>query len=49
MVFFLSISPQCHRLEGTNEIFSVNAMNFHPIGTFTTAGSDGTYNFWDKV
>jgi len=24
-------------------------MNFHPMGTFTTAGSDGTYNFWDKV
>jgi mRNA export factor len=24
-------------------------MNFHPVfGTFSTAGSDGTYNFWDK-
>ena len=22
--------------------------NFHPLGTFSTAGSDGTYNFWDK-
>ncbi len=25
-------------------------MAFHPqFGTFATAGSDGTYNFWDKV
>jgi mRNA export factor len=24
-------------------------MAFHPqFGTFATAGSDGTYNFWDK-
>lgn len=29
---------------------AVNTMAFHPVhGTFATAGSDGTYNFWDKV
>ncbi|CAH8330242.1 unnamed protein product [Eruca vesicaria subsp. sativa] len=38
---------KCHR-DG-NEIYSVNALNFHPVhGTFATAGSDGAFNFWDK-
>ena len=38
---------KCHR-DGA-EIFAVNSMAFHPVyGTFATAGSDGTYNFWDK-
>ncbi|PNH07150.1 hypothetical protein TSOC_006407 [Tetrabaena socialis] len=38
---------KCHRLD--SEIYSVNAMSFHStFGTFVTAGSDGTYNFWDK-
>ncbi|GBF88757.1 hypothetical protein Rsub_01658 [Raphidocelis subcapitata] len=38
---------KCHR-EGA-DIYSVNAITFHPqFGTFVTAGSDGTYNFWDK-
>lgn len=38
---------KCHR-EG-NEIYSVNALNFHPgHGTFATSGSDGAFNFWDK-
>ena len=38
---------KCHR-EG-NEIYAVNVIAFHPTyGTFATAGSDGTYNFWDK-
>jgi mRNA export factor len=38
---------KCHR-DGS-DIYSVNAINFHPtFGTFATAGSDGTYNFWDK-
>lgn len=32
-----------------NDIYSVNSMAFHPeFGTFVTAGSDGTFNFWDK-
>jgi len=38
---------KCHR-EG-QDIYSVNSIVFHPTaGTFVTAGSDGTYNFWDK-
>eukprot|EP00270_Netrium_digitus_P010877 TRINITY_DN3405_c0_g1_i1.p1 TRINITY_DN3405_c0_g1~~TRINITY_DN3405_c0_g1_i1.p1 ORF type:complete len:361 (-),score=61.70 TRINITY_DN3405_c0_g1_i1:178-1233(-) len=38
---------KCHR-DG-NDIYSVNSINFHPVhGTFATAGSDGSYNFWDK-
>jgi WD40 repeat protein len=32
-----------------SDIYAVNAISFHPqYGTFVTAGSDGTYNFWDK-
>jgi len=38
---------KCHR--DNNEIFAVNSISFHPsFGTFATAGSDGTFNFWDK-
>ncbi|WIA16348.1 hypothetical protein OEZ86_007838 [Tetradesmus obliquus] len=38
---------KCHR-DG-NDIYAVNSIEFHPVhGTFVTAGSDGTYNFWDK-
>lgn len=34
---------------GEFNIFSVNHISFHPIyGTFSTAGSDGTFCFWDK-
>ncbi|KAL8635197.1 MAG: hypothetical protein Q9228_007288 [Teloschistes exilis] len=30
-------------------VYSVNAISFHPQhGTFSTAGSDGTFHFWDK-
>jgi len=30
-------------------VFAVNDISFHPIhGTFSTCGSDGTVNFWDK-
>jgi len=29
-------------------VYAVNAISFHPIhGTFSTAGSDGTFHFWD--
>ena len=42
-----NFSFRCHR-DGAN-VYSVNALSFHPIhGTFSTAGSDGTFNFWDK-
>lgn len=38
---------KCHR--STEEIFAVNAIDFHPtMGTFATAGGDGTFVFWDK-
>jgi len=38
---------KCHRT--TNEIFAVNSIDFHPtMGTFSTAGGDGTFVFWDK-
>eukprot|EP01116_Phalansterium_solitarium_P001219 TRINITY_DN10997_c0_g1_i1.p1 TRINITY_DN10997_c0_g1~~TRINITY_DN10997_c0_g1_i1.p1 ORF type:complete len:353 (+),score=84.85 TRINITY_DN10997_c0_g1_i1:102-1160(+) len=38
---------KCHR-DGS-DIYSVNAISFHPrFGTFATAGSDGSFNFWDK-
>ncbi|CAH2354520.1 mRNA export factor Gle2p [[Candida] railenensis] len=32
-----------------SHIYAVNSISFHPIyGTFSTAGSDGTFCFWDK-
>jgi len=38
---------KCHR--DNNDIYAVNVIAFHPgFGTFATAGSDGTYHFWDK-
>ncbi|GKT44776.1 nucleoporin GLE2 [Colletotrichum spaethianum] len=30
-------------------VYAVNDISFHPVhGTFSTAGSDGTFHFWDK-
>lgn len=30
-------------------VHALKAISFHPVhGTFSTAGSDGTYHFWDK-
>jgi mRNA export factor len=37
---------KCHR-DGTN-VHSVNSIDFHHYNTFCTAGSDGTFNWWDK-
>jgi mRNA export factor len=37
---------KCHRHE--NDIYGVNSLAFHPVGTFATAGGDGAYTFWDK-
>lgn len=31
-----------------SDVFSVNALSFHPKNTFCTAGSDGVLTFWDK-
>jgi len=50
----LNFSFKCHRQNDTTQrdiakVYSVNAISFHPIhGTFSTAGSDGTFHFWDK-
>ncbi|KAK7205466.1 RNA export factor, nucleoporin Rae1 [Myxozyma melibiosi] len=48
-------SFKCHRdSPGTgprseSNVYSVNSINFHPqYGTFSTAGSDGSFHFWDK-
>ncbi len=49
-----NFSFKCHRQPNTTDrntsnVFSVNAISFHPQhGTFSTAGSDGTFHFWDK-
>jgi mRNA export factor len=43
----MNFAYRCHREE--NNAYSVNSIAFHPIyGTFSTAGSDGMFNFWDK-
>mmetsp|Transcript_58213 Transcript_58213/g.161301 ORF Transcript_58213/g.161301 Transcript_58213/m.161301 type:complete len:349 (+) Transcript_58213:97-1143(+) len=42
---------KCHRQSGqqlvqgkqTSEVYAVNAIAFHPLGTFATAGSDGVF------
>ncbi|KAK2731978.1 hypothetical protein FQN57_003053 [Myotisia sp. PD_48] len=49
-----NFSFKCHRESAPNapnvsNVYSVNSIGFHPEhGTFSTAGSDGTYHFWDK-
>ncbi|KAF3767704.1 WD40 repeat-like protein [Cryphonectria parasitica EP155] len=48
---------RCHRSQPedtstkTVKVFTVNDVQFHPAHptTFTTAGSDGTFHFWDRV
>ena len=48
-----NFSFKCHREQNPqnkeqSNVFSVNAISFHPEhGTFSTAGSDGQFNFWD--
>jgi len=38
---------KCHR--NNNDVYAVNSIAFHPVhGTFSTAGADGAFNFWDK-
>ncbi|TLD29006.1 hypothetical protein PspLS_03305 [Pyricularia sp. CBS 133598] len=47
-----NFSFKCHRDAPQGSVTSVHAVNdisFHPVhGTFSTAGSDGTFHFWDK-
>ncbi|KIX07681.1 uncharacterized protein Z518_02335 [Rhinocladiella mackenziei CBS 650.93] len=50
-----NFSFKCHRDNPTTgpnrdvaNVYAVNAISFHPVhGTFSTAGSDGTFHFWD--
>ncbi|KAF8938731.1 hypothetical protein BGZ58_000258 [Dissophora ornata] len=50
----LNFAFRCHREGGqtTREafsVFSVNCINWHPVyGSFSTAGSDGSFAFWDR-
>ncbi|KTW29864.1 hypothetical protein T552_01068 [Pneumocystis carinii B80] len=50
----LNFSFRCHRdstglANNSSNVYSVNDISFHPQhGTFATAGSDGTFHFWDK-
>jgi mRNA export factor len=42
---------KCHRESPAGKqalVFPVNCIDFHPAGTFLTAGSDGCLNTWDK-
>ncbi|GAA5891171.1 hypothetical protein JCM6882_006446 [Rhodosporidiobolus microsporus] len=32
---------------GSTSVYSVNALSFHPFGTFVTAGANGGMNIWD--
>ena len=50
-----NFSFKCHRkdqapnVKDQTLVYSVNDITFHPVhGTFSTAGADGTVNFWDK-
>ena len=48
-----NFSFRCHRekvsdRDNADNVYSVNRIAIHPSGIFTTAGSDGMYNFWDK-
>ena len=49
----MNFSFKCHREpspqnKDVTNVYSVNAISFHPEhGTFSTAGSDGTFHFWD--
>lgn len=49
-----NFSFKCHRQNSPTDrnvsnVYAVNAISFHPThGTFSTAGADGTFHFWDK-
>ncbi|KUI52483.1 Nucleoporin GLE2 [Cytospora mali] len=47
-----NFSFKCHRdppQGNVTNVYAVNDISFHPVhGTFSTAGSDGTFHFWDK-
>lgn len=41
---------KCHRARTPEEdvVYPVNALAFHPGGTFATGGSDGFVGLWDR-
>ncbi|OAA66626.1 nuclear pore complex protein [Niveomyces insectorum RCEF 264] len=49
-----NFSFRCHREppppgSTVTHVYAVNDISFNPVhGTFSTAGSDGTFHFWDK-
>ncbi|KZT01555.1 Poly(A)+ RNA export protein [Laetiporus sulphureus 93-53] len=50
-----NFSFKCHRRDASaaakdqSLVYAVNDISFHPVhGTFSTCGSDGTINYWDK-
>ncbi|KAH9911888.1 Poly(A)+ RNA export protein [Amylocystis lapponica] len=50
-----NFSFKCHRRDQSattkdqSLVYAVNDISFHPVhGTFSTCGSDGTINYWDK-
>ncbi len=45
-----SYAFKCHRkkeADGTETVFPVHTLAFHPMGTFVTGGGDGTVLSWD--
>eukprot|EP01088_Endostelium_zonatum_P017977 TRINITY_DN557_c3_g1_i2.p1 TRINITY_DN557_c3_g1~~TRINITY_DN557_c3_g1_i2.p1 ORF type:complete len:349 (-),score=80.02 TRINITY_DN557_c3_g1_i2:215-1261(-) len=43
----LDFSFKCHRKQ--SEVYPINSVTFHPqFASFATAGSDGSFFFWDK-
>ncbi|ODQ78191.1 hypothetical protein BABINDRAFT_65513 [Babjeviella inositovora NRRL Y-12698] len=51
----LGFSFRCHRQQQTvagrseSHVYALNSIAIHPVyGTFSTAGSDGCFNYWDK-
>lgn len=51
-IYSIRTAFKCHRSPPINNIvnvYALNAISFHPVyGTLSTAGSDGTFCFWDK-
>ncbi|KAK8058538.1 hypothetical protein PG994_008986 [Apiospora phragmitis] len=51
----INFTFRCHRsaadLKNMNKVYTVNDVQFHPVRatTFVTAGSDGTFHFWDRI
>ena len=44
----VNICMHACRDQDARDIFSVNAISFHPRNTFCSAGSDGVLTIWDK-